>query len=68
MPEEHGALLKLYGTTVAIIDKKGLDRSGLTLEEYWREVIHRHAHLFVRQEPGSIVKYRCSSRTTKIEI
>ena len=66
MPVEHGPLLVAYGTSLAIVDVDGHHRSGLTLEEYWREVIHRHAHRFNVQPPATIWKYRCSDRRTRV--
>jgi hypothetical protein len=68
MPGNHAQLLRSYGTTVAVIDKKGHDPSGLVLEEYWREVIHRHAHRFASQPPGTVFKYRCSDRRRRVEL
>jgi hypothetical protein len=68
MPVEHEPLLRTYSTTLAIIDREGYDPSGLALEQYWREVIHRHAHRFVLQPPGSIFKYRCSDRRKEVKL
>ena len=68
MIETHAALLKAYGTTLAVIDRRGWQPSGLTQEEYWREVIHRHAHRFAAQTVGSIFKYRCSNRPTRFTL
>jgi hypothetical protein len=68
MPTHHKPLIDAYGTTLAIIDKEGHDSSGLTLEQYWREVIHRHAHRFVEQPLGSRFKYRASARRTEVEL
>jgi hypothetical protein len=31
-------------------------------------VIHRHAHRFVVQDPGSIFKYHCSDRRTEVHL
>ncbi len=68
MPTEHASLLDSYSTTLAIIDKRGYEPSGLTLEQYWREVIHRHAHRFARQDVGTIFAYRCSDRRKEITL
>jgi hypothetical protein len=61
MPLAHGPDLTEHGITLAIIDKKAVPPE-LTTEQYWREVIHRHAHRFASQDPGSWWKYRCSGR------
>ena len=61
MPVEHAALLIPYGTTLAVVDKKA-EPPDLTREEYWREVIHRHAHRMANQEPGSAWRYRRAGR------
>lgn len=68
MPVAHAPLLTAYGTTLAVIDKDGHEGSGLALEEYWREVIHRHAHRFYVQQPATIWKYRCSDRRTSVKL
>lgn len=68
MPTEHAIVLCECGTTLAVIDKDGLARTGLTEEQYWREVIHRHAHTFAAQDAATIFKYRCSSRRTQVVI
>ena len=67
MPIEHSAEVKRHKMTIAIIDKdkRPVD---LTEEQYWREVIHRHAHKFVAQAPGSVWKYRCTNRRTKVKV
>jgi LmbE family N-acetylglucosaminyl deacetylase len=61
MPLEHGSELSASGIALAVIDKAGrpLDMSE---EEYWREIIHRHAHRFINQQPGSLWKYRRRGR------
>ncbi len=61
MPGEHGPLLSSLGTTLAVIDKDA-QPDHLTREEYWREVIHREAHRFAVQAPGSLWKYRLGPR------
>jgi hypothetical protein len=50
-----------YGTTLAVIDKKA-EPPDLTREEYWREVVHRHAHRMANQDAGSTWKYRRAGR------
>lgn len=66
MPIEHAETLRQCGTTLGVIDKRGWPSTGLLLEEYWREVIHRHAHHFYTQAPSSLYLYRASERRTRI--
>lgn len=61
MPIEHGAWLKSLGVTLAVIDSRNRP-DDLAVEQYWREVIHRHAHRLVGQQPGSWWKYRRDTR------
>lgn len=61
MPVEHGAWLSQLGVTLAVVDSHNRP-ADLTPEQYWREVIHRHAHRFVNQDPGSWWKYRRGGR------
>lgn len=67
--ESHRQELEHFNLTVAVIDKrKGRDglttyeRLGLTEEEYYRAVIHRHAHQMATQPAGSVYRYRFGSR------
>ncbi len=57
MPVGHGPWLRSLDVTLAVIDSRQPLRH-LTPEQYWRDVIHRHAHRFVTQEPGSWWRYR----------
>ena len=61
MPVEHRLWLKQLGVTSAVIDSDGVP-DDLTTEQYWRDVIHHHAHRFVEQERGSWWKYRLRTR------
>lgn len=61
MPIEHGARLRSLGITLAVIAARSRP-AGRTLEQYWREVIHRHAHLIASQEAGSWCRYRQNGR------
>jgi hypothetical protein len=61
MPGVHRAEILKRGSTLAVIDSKA-DREGRTREEYTREVIHRWAHRFATQRPGSRYIYRLNSR------
>ncbi len=61
MPIEHAEWLRSLGITLAVIDSRNRP-ARLTVEQYWREVIHRHAHQFGTQEPGSCWKYRLETR------
>lgn len=62
MPVEHRGLLTRYSTTLAVIDKEA-EPASMTREEYWRDVIHRHAHRFAEQDVGTLFKYRQRGRT-----
>jgi hypothetical protein len=70
MAVEHAAVLNECGTTLAVIDSRvrGPAAETLSEDEYTSEVIHRHAHRFIAQEPGSIFKYRCSERRARIKL
>ena len=59
---EHRGILDHFGTTLAVIHKKARP-AHLTLEQYWRDVIHHHAHRFARQAEGSRFKYNVRSRS-----
>ena len=56
MPVEHRELLDGYGTTLAVVSKTGRP-VHLTLEAYWRDVIHRHAHRLATQPDGARLIY-----------
>lgn len=61
MPVVHKADLKTHGITLAVVDKEGRP-PNLTVEEYWRDVIHRFAHRMGDQTKGSWWKYRATTR------
>jgi hypothetical protein len=61
MTGAHGPWLQSLGVTLAVIDSRNLPPS-LRVEQYWRDVIHRHAHRFVSQGPASWWKYRVRGR------
>jgi hypothetical protein len=61
MPAEHGDWLTDLGVTLAVVDSHRRPPS-LTVEQYWRDVIHYHAHRFPSQERGSWWKYRRRTR------
>ncbi len=61
MPLEHGPWLQSVGVTLAVIDSRN-QPDDLTTSQYWREVIHRHAHRFAAHERGSWWKYWRESR------
>ncbi len=61
MPVEHEEWLRNLKVTLAVVDSRHRP-SDLTVEQYWRDVIHRHAHRFGDQEPASWWKYRRASR------
>jgi hypothetical protein len=62
MPVEHCLLLERHGTTLAVVDKDAVP-DQLTLEQYWRDVIHRHAHRCATQAEASLFKYRQNGRS-----
>lgn len=62
MVVEHRGILDHFGTTLAVIDKKAWP-AHLTLEQYWRDVIHHHAHRFATQAEGSRFKYNQRGRS-----
>lgn len=61
MPVEHAEWLRDLGVTLAVIDSRKRP-PDLTPEQYWRDVIHRHAHWFVVQETASWWRYRRDTR------
>ena len=61
MPRAHSAWLSSLGVTLAVVDSARRPIL-LTAEQYWRDVIHRHAHRFATQQAGSWWKYRRSGR------
>lgn len=61
MPLEHADLLRSLSITLAVI-AAGDRPIGRTLEQYWREVIHRHAHRVASQAAGSCWRYRQTGR------
>ena len=63
---EQAPLIREREIAVAVIDKVG-QPDDLTLNEYLRNVVHRHAHRFVEQERGSVFRYR-STRRFRIEL
>jgi hypothetical protein len=61
MPVEHNHWLTSLGVTLAVIDSRNRP-AALTVEQYWRDAIHHHAHHLVSQQPGSCWKYRHRTR------
>lgn len=61
MAVEHRALLNQYGTTLAVVSKTARP-AHLTPEQYWRDVIHRHAHRFATQPAGTRFSYNQRNR------
>lgn len=70
MAVEHAHVLNECRTTLAVIDSRtrGPAAEGLSEDEYTSDVIHRHAHRFATQDAGTIFKYRCSERRTRITL
>ncbi|MDQ4048066.1 MAG: hypothetical protein M3131_01595 [Actinomycetota bacterium] len=56
MHRQHGQALRHFDFTLAVIDREA-DRGGLNDEEYYRDVIHRHAHRMATQAQGAIWMY-----------
>jgi hypothetical protein len=55
MPDDHGVGLAELHITLATIDPR---RPSGTHEDAWRrDVVHRWAHAFAAQEPGTIRRY-----------
>ena len=61
MPIEHAERLRSLDITLAVIAARGRP-PGRTLEQYWRDVIHRYTHLIASQQPGSWWRYRQRGR------
>lgn len=61
MPVVHAADLQAHDITLAVLDKEGRP-PNLTVEQYWRDVIHRFAHQMGDQAKGSWCKYRLTTR------
>lgn len=64
---ENAALILDGRLTVAEIEQRA-QPGDLTLTQYFREVVHRHAHRFVEQEPATAWRYRASARRTRINL
>ena len=58
---EHDAVIRRLRLTLAIIDLRGKPDT-LGADAYTRDVIHRHLHRIVEQEPHSIYAYRQTRR------
>jgi hypothetical protein len=54
----------------AVVDSRDRGPRGdeLTENEYTSEVTHRHAHTFYEQSRGTVFRYRCSNRRTRVEL
>ncbi len=61
MPVTHGPWLMSLRVTLAVIDSRNRPNTH-TQDQYWRDVIHHHAHRFGDQDPGSWWKYRLRTR------
>jgi hypothetical protein len=61
MPVAHARWLESFAITLSVIASNNRPHE-LTPEQYWREVIHRHAHRIVAQGGGSWWRYRRESR------
>ena len=61
MPLVHADDLKEHDITLAVVDKEGVP-PNLTVEQYWRDVIHRFAHQMGEQVKATWWKYRATTR------
>ncbi|MBA2637346.1 MAG: hypothetical protein H0U79_03835 [Solirubrobacterales bacterium] len=61
MPVEHETWLGSLSVTLSVIDSRNRP-PDLTVEQYWRDVIHRHAHSFASQENETWWKYHRATR------
>lgn len=61
MPVEHETWLRSLSVTLSVIDSRNRP-PDLTVEQYWRDVIHRHAHSFASQENETWWKYHRATR------
>lgn len=55
MPQEHGALIRALGLTIATVD--GQVGAGWGREEWKKETVHRWAHVINAQDPRRIERY-----------
>ena len=65
MAVEHRELLDRYKTTLVVVDQNR-PPDGSLLDQYWRDVIHRHAHRFVAQDRGARFMYRQRGRGPRL--
>lgn len=56
MPIQHRACSTGTGQTLAVVDRRS-QPAHMTAEQYWRDVIHRHAHRFATQTGGTLYRY-----------
>jgi hypothetical protein len=62
MALSHRSELDHFGITLAVVDRYA-NRGGLNDEQYYRDVIHRHAHRMGTQLAGSLFKYNRTRRS-----
>jgi len=67
LPTQHAELIYNQRITVAVISRSG-PPPELTLPQYLRDVVHRHVHRFVVQEPGTAWRYTTGARRTRIKL
>ena len=59
MPHEHEAVLQRTGATLAIVDPRHPEESGVN--EWKHDVAHRWVHAMQTQRPGTWVRYGINS-------
>jgi hypothetical protein len=67
LPTQHPELIHNKSITVAVISSVKAP-TDLTHSQYLHDVVHRHAHRFVAQEPGTAWRYRTGGRRTRIKL
>lgn len=55
MPKTWGSLIRKHSVTVAVVRRAAL--LGILYEERKRDILHRWAHAFQAQRPGSVREY-----------
>jgi hypothetical protein len=67
LPTQHPELIRKGRITVAVISSVK-PPTELTHSQYLRDVVHRHCHRFVAQDPGTAWRYRTGARRTPIKL
>jgi hypothetical protein len=67
LPVEHADEIRDGPVAVAVVDSS-VRPEDLTVDQYRREVVHRHAHRFVEQEAGTVFRYRATARRIRVTL